>query len=405
MPSPEPEDRHEAAAISRALGGAVAIGSPLAARAQPAERVRVIGILMPLVASDANGQARLAAFQQELQRLGWIDGRNLRIETRWSGGSPDDMRKYAADLVTLVPDVILGPGTAPVGPLLQATRTVPIVFVHVVDPVGAGFVNSLARPDGNATGFIQFEYGISGKWLELLKQIVPNITRVAVVRDAAVSSGTGQFGAIQSAAPSLGVEATPVNVRDDGDIERDIAAFARLPNGGLIVTASALAAVHRDFLVTVAARHKLPAVYYERNFVAGGGLISYGPDLIDQYRRAAGYVDRILKGEKPADLPVQAPIKYETGDQSQDRESAGPHRAAIGARPRRRGDRVVRCRLLAQSGHHDLIAGCPQLGVKRTWQRRAAMSPNDPKRTSPWLSQVHFQPLQEITLTRYAHRA
>ena len=289
----------------------MAIGSPLAARAQPAERVRVIGILMPLVASDANGQARLAAFQQELQRLGWIDGRNLRIETRWSGGSPDDMRKYAADLVTLVPDVILGPGTAPVGPLLQATRTVPIVFVHVVDPVGAGFVNSLARPNGNATGFVQFEYGISGKWLELLKQIVPEITRVAVVRDAAVSSGTGQFGAIQSAAPSLGVEATPVNVRDDGDIERDIAAFARLPNGGLIVTASALAAVHRDFLVTVAARHKLPAVYYERNFVAGGGLISYGPDLIDQYRRAAGYVDRILKGEKPADLPVQAPIKYE----------------------------------------------------------------------------------------------
>ena len=294
------------------LGGAVAIGSPLAALAEPAERVRVIGILMPLASSDANGQARLAAFQQELQRLGWIDGRNLRIETRWSGGSPDDVRKYAADLVTLVPDVILGPGTAPVGPLLQATRTVPIVFVHVVDPVGAGFVNSLARPDGNATGFIQFEYGISGKWLELLKQIVPNITRVAVVRDAAVSSGTGQFGAIQSAAPSLGVEATPVNVRDDREIERDIATFARSPNGGLIVTASALAAVHRDFLVTVAARYKLPTVYYERNFVAGGGLISYGPDLIDQYRRAAAYVDRILKGEKPADLPVQAPIRYET---------------------------------------------------------------------------------------------
>jgi putative ABC transport system substrate-binding protein len=294
-----------------ALGGAVAIGPPLAALAQPAERVRVIGILMPLALGDANGQARLAAFQQELRQLGWIDGRNLRIETRWSGGSPDDVRKYATDLVTLVPDVILGPGTAPVGPLLQATRTMPIVFVHVVDPVGAGFVNSLARPGGNATGFIQFEYGISGKWLELLKQIMPEIKRVAVVRDATVSSGTGQFGAIQSAAPSLGVEATPVNVRDDGEIERDIAAFARLPNGGLIVTASALAAVHRDFLVTVAARHKLPAVYYDRNFVVGGGLISYGPDLVDQYRRAAGYVDRILKGEKPADLPVQAPTKYE----------------------------------------------------------------------------------------------
>jgi putative ABC transport system substrate-binding protein len=253
----------------------------------------------------------MAAFQQELQRLGWNDGHNLRIETRWSEGSPDDMRKHAADLVTLAPDVILGPGTAPVGPLLQATRTVPIVFVHVVDPVGAGFVNSLARPGGNATGFIQFEYGISGKWLELLKQIVPDVTRAAVIRDATVSSGTGQFGAIQSAAPSLGVEATPINVRDDGEIERDIAAFARLPNGGLIVTASALAAVHRSFLVTVAARHKLPAVYYERSFVAGGGLISYGPDLIDQYRRSAGYVDRILKGEKPADLPVQTPTKYE----------------------------------------------------------------------------------------------
>jgi len=288
----------------------MAIGSPLAALAQPAERVRVIGVLMPLAAGDANGQARMAAFQQELQRLGWNDGHNLRIETRWSEGSPDDMRKYAADLVTLAPDVILGPGTAPVGPLLQATRTVPIVFVHVVDPVGAGFVNSLARPGGNATGFIQFEYGISGKWLELLKQIVPDVTRAAVIRDATVSSGTGQFGAIQSAAPSLGVEATPINVRDDGEIERDIAAFARLPNGGLIVTASALAAVHRSFLVTVAARHKLPAVYYERSFVAGGGLISYGPDLIDQYRRSAGYVDRILKGEKPADLPVQTPTKY-----------------------------------------------------------------------------------------------
>ena len=294
-----------------ALGCAVATGSPLAALAQPAERVRVIGVLMPLAAGDANGQARMAAFQQELQRLGWNDGHNLRIETRWSEVSPDDMRKYAADLVTLAPDVILGPGTAPVGPLLQATRTVPIVFVHVVDPVGAGFVNSLARPGGNATGFIQFEYGISGKWLELLKQIVPNVTRAAVIRDATVSSGTGQFGAIQSAAPSLGVEATPVNVRDDGEIERDVAAFARLPNGGLIVTASALAAVHRSFLVTVAARHKLPAVYYERSFVSGGGLISYGPDLIDEYRRSAGYVDRILKGEKPADLPVQAPTKYE----------------------------------------------------------------------------------------------
>jgi putative ABC transport system substrate-binding protein len=220
------------------------------------------------------------------------------------------MRKYASELVALTPDVLLGPGTTPVGPLLEATRTVPIVFVHVVDPVGAGFVSSLARPGGNATGFVQFEYGISGKWLELLKQVTPSLTRAAVVRDASVSSGIGQFGAIQSAAPSLRVDVSPINVRDNSEIERDLSAFARSPNGGLIVTASAAAAVHKDFIVASAARHKLPAIYYDRNFAAAGGLVSYGPDLLDQYRHAAGYVDRILKGEKPADLPVQAPTKY-----------------------------------------------------------------------------------------------
>jgi putative ABC transport system substrate-binding protein len=242
--------------------------------------------------------------------LGWTDGRNVRIDYRWGGGNADNIRKDAAESAALAPDVILAAGAAVVGPLLQATRTVPIVFVIVPDPVGAGFVDSLARPGGNATGLIIFEYSISAKWLELLKQIAPDVTRAAVLRDPAISTGIGQFGAIQAVAPSLGVEVSPVNVRDAGEIERAIAAFARPSNGGLIVTVSALAVVHRDLIITLAARHKLPAVFYERFFVAGGGLISYGPDYLDEFRRAAGYVDRILKGEKPADLPVQAPTKY-----------------------------------------------------------------------------------------------
>jgi putative ABC transport system substrate-binding protein len=293
------------------LGGAAATAAwPLAARAQQSERVRRIGVLMPLAADDPEGQTRLGAFLQELQQLGWRIGSNLGVDHRWGAGDVAAMRKYASELVALTPDVLLGPGTTPVGPLLEATRTVPIVFVHVVDPVGAGFVSSLARPGGNATGFVQFEYGISGKWLELLKQVTPSLTRAAVVRDASVSSGIGQFGAIQSAAPSLRVDVSPINVRDNSEIERDLSAFARSPNGGLIVTASAAAAVHKDFIVASAARHKLPAIYYDRNFAAAGGLVSYGPDLLDQYRHAAGYVDRILKGEKPADLPVQAPTKY-----------------------------------------------------------------------------------------------
>jgi putative ABC transport system substrate-binding protein len=293
------------------LGGAVPAW-PLAARAQQPDRVRRIGVLTALAADDAEGQARHAAFLQGLQQSGWTDGRNVRIEYRWTLGDSDRTRKYAAELVALAPDVILAPGSSTVGPLLQASRTVPIVFVTVPDPVGAGFVDSLARPGGNATGFLAFEYGISGKWLELLKQVAPGVTRAAVIRDPAITAGIGQFGAIQAVAPSFGVEVSPVNVRDTGEIERTVAAFARAPNGGLIVTGSALAQVHRNLIVTLAARHKLPAVYWDRTPVAGGGLISYGPDLRDQYRRAAGYVDRILKGEKPADLPVQAPTKYET---------------------------------------------------------------------------------------------
>jgi ABC-type uncharacterized transport system substrate-binding protein len=278
-------------------------------RAQQPDRMRRIGALAG-IEDDAEGQARFTAFQQGLQQLGWTDGRNVRIDYRFGGGDADSIRKHAAELAALAPDVILAAGAAAVGPVLQAARTVPIVFVIVPDPVGAGFVDSLARPGGNATGFINFEYSIGAKWLELLKQIAPGVTRAAVLRDPVITAGTGQFGAIQSAAPSLGMEVNPVNVRDASEIERAVAAFARSSNGGLIVTGSALAVVHRNLIITLAARHKLPAVYFERNFVASGGLISYGPDYLDQFRRAATYVDRILKGEKPADLPVQAPTKY-----------------------------------------------------------------------------------------------
>jgi ABC-type uncharacterized transport system substrate-binding protein len=291
------------------LGGA-AVAWPVAARAQQGEPMRRIGVLMSLGADDAEGQARLAAFSQALKQLGWSEGRNLRIDTRWT--TADDIRKHAAELVALAPDVLVaGGGTATVAPLLQATRTVPIVFTVVIDPVGAGFVASLAHPGGNATGFTVYEYSMSGKWLELLKEIAPRVSRVAVLRDPAIASGIGQFGAVQIVAPSLGVELSSVDVRDAGEIERAVAAFASGLNGGLIVTASPLTTAHRNLIVTLAARHKLPAVYPTRYYVAAGGLISYGPDLLDQYRRAASYVDRILKGEKPADLAVQAPTKFE----------------------------------------------------------------------------------------------
>jgi ABC-type uncharacterized transport system substrate-binding protein len=293
------------------LVGGAAAAWPLAARAQHDERTRRIGVLMYWAADDAEGQARLAAFAQALDQLGWSEGRNLRIDSRWATAA--DIHRHAAELVALAPDVLVAAtGTATVAPLLQATRTVPIVFAIVIDPVGAGFVESLARPGGNATGFTLYEYSMSGKWLELLKGIAPGVTRVAVLRDPAVASGIGQFGAVQIVAPSLGVTLTPVDVRDASEIERGVTAFARGSSGGLIVTASPLASIHRTLITTLAARHKLPAVYSARHYVVtAGGLLSYGPDLIDQFRRAAGYVDRILKGEKPADLPVQAPTKYE----------------------------------------------------------------------------------------------
>jgi len=292
------------------LGGAAAAW-PLAARAQQGGRIRRVGVLQNLASNDPAEQARLMAFGQGLQELGWTIGQNVRIENRWSAGDPDRIRRNTEEMVALAPDVILASGNAGVAPLLQATRTVPVVFVIVPDPVGAGFVDSLARPGGNATGFIAYEYGLSGKWLEVLKEIAPGVTRAAVIRDPALASGPGQFAAIQSIAPSLGVEVSPVNVRDAGEIERAITAFAHSPNGGLIVTGSALVGLHRHLIIALAARHKLPAVYVERTYVAAGGLISYGSDFLDQYRRAASYVDRILKGEKPADLPVQAPTKYE----------------------------------------------------------------------------------------------
>ena len=293
------------------LLGGVAVW-PLAARAQQTERMRRIGVLLPAAADDREFQIWVAAFHQGLGQLGWIIGRNLRIDTRWAGAGGADISRHAAELVALAPDVILATGTSTVGPLLQATRTVPIVFPAIGDPVGAGFVDSLARPGGNATGFMSYEYSLSGKWLELLKQIAPGVTRVAVLRDAAVSIGPVQFGVIQAVAPSLRVEVNPVNMRDAGEIERAIAAFAGSPNGGLILTAGAVGQLHSDLIIALAARHKLPAVYPYRHIVTGGGLIFYGPDRTDQYRRAAGYVDRILKGEKPGgDLPVQAPTRYE----------------------------------------------------------------------------------------------
>jgi putative tryptophan/tyrosine transport system substrate-binding protein len=293
------------------LVGGTAAAWPLEARAQQSEQMRRIGVLMSTAADDPEGKARFTAFREGLQQSGWDDGRNAQIETRWSGGKADDVRRYAAELVALAPDVILASGGAVVGPLLQATRTVPIVFTQTPDPVAAGFVASLARPGGNATGFTQVEYGMATKWLELLKEIAPGVTRVAVLRDPAVPEGIGQFAVIQSVAPALRVEVSPVDIRNAGEIERAVTEFARSANGGLILTSSALANVHRDLIIRLASKFRLPAVYSFRFFASAGGLAAYGSDSIDPHRLAAGYVDRILRGEKPADLPVQQPTKFE----------------------------------------------------------------------------------------------
>ena len=291
--------------------GSGAVAWPLAARAQQAEPMRRIGVLMSLAADDKEGQARLAAFLQGLQELGWIDGRNVRVDTRWGAGDGERARKYIAELVALTPDVILASGGSLVAPLLQATRTVPIVFTQTPDPVGAGFVESLARPGGNATGFSNVDYSMGGKWLELLKQIAPSVTRVAVVRDPATPQGIGQFSAVHSLAPSLRLDVSPVNAREPGEIERIIPTIAQTPNSGLIVTGSNFAIVHRELIIKLANQYKLPAIYPLRLFADPGGLICYGAEAIEPHTRAASYVDRILKGEKPADLPVQSPTKYE----------------------------------------------------------------------------------------------
>jgi putative tryptophan/tyrosine transport system substrate-binding protein len=291
------------------LGGATAW--PIAARAQQGGQMRRIGVLMAISADDAEAQARIAAFVQGLQQLGWTVGKNVRVDYRMAGIEADTLRKYAGELVALAPDVILAQSSPSIAVLLQATRTVPIVFTLIADPVGAGYVDSLAHPGGNATGFSVFEYSIGGKWLELLKEIAPHVTRVAVLRELAVAAGPAQFGAAQTVAPSLGMELRPVDTRDAGEMERAITAFARGSNSGLLVTGSSSASLHRKLIIGLAAQYRLPAVYFTRFFVTAGGLISYGPDYVDQFRRAAGYVDRILKGEKPADLPVQAPTKYE----------------------------------------------------------------------------------------------
>jgi putative ABC transport system substrate-binding protein len=292
------------------LGGA-ATGWPLAARAQQSERMRRIGVLMLQGADDPDGPRRVAALLQGLQQLGWTDGRNLRIDMRWGAGDAARSRRYAAELVALAPDVIMAAGSSAVSALQEATRTIPVVFVNVSDPVGAGYVASLARPGGNATGFTFVEYGMAGKWLELIKEIMPRITRVAVLRDPSVAVGIGQLGAIQSGSSALGMEVSPVDVRDAGEIERAVTTFARSGADGLVVTASPMAVVRRELIIKLAAEHRLPAVYPFRDFAAAGGLSSYGPDPINPFRQAASYIDRILKGEKPADLPVQAPTKYE----------------------------------------------------------------------------------------------
>ena len=321
-------------------------GSGVAARGaarSSRSAMRRIGVITSVAADDPETYARMAAFHQGLQEAGWIIGSNVQIEYRWGGaGDAERIRKYSAELVGLSPDVILAVGVSTVGPLQRTTRTIPIIFVQVTDPVGAGFVASLARPGGNATGFATYEFGISVKWLELLKEIAPSVTRVSVLRDPTLATGIGLLAAMQGVAPALRVDLTPVGVGDAGEIERAVVAFAREQNGGLIVLPGPLTTLHRKLISTLAVRHYLPTIYPYRFYVADGGLSSYGPNSVDQFRLAAGYVDRILKGEKPADLPVQAPTKYRAGHQPQNREGARPRRPADAARPRRRGDRMRR---------------------------------------------------------------
>ena len=330
---------HEAAGIHRGSGRRG--GVPLAARAQQGDRVRRIGVLLPAAADDPQFQPWLGGFLQELALLGWSIGRNVRVDTRWATANAAEVRRHAAELAALSPDLILAHGASSVVAMLQVTSAVPVVFPVAVDPVGAGIVNSLAQPGGNATGFSALEYSLGGKWLEVLKQIAPDMTRAAVLRDPANPGGPALFGIIQAVATTLKMEVTSINLRDAGEIERAVAAFARSSIGGLIMTPSPFAVVHRDLIFALAARHRLPSIYYDRSFVTTGGLMSYGTDILDLYRRAASYVDRILKGEKPSSLPVQAPTKYELVINFKTAKALGIDHPAHAARPRRRGDRIA----------------------------------------------------------------
>jgi putative ABC transport system substrate-binding protein len=335
------------------LGSAAAW--PLCAQAQQPGRIRRIAVLMNLAEDDPEAQNNVVIFTQTLQQFGWTDGRNIRIDLRWAGGDASGIARYAVDLVALAPDVIVSTGTASMAPLLQATRTVPIVFANVADPIGAGFIDSMARPGGNATGFVQFEYSLSGKWVELLKRIAPRITRAAVLRDPSITAGIGQFAVIQAVAPSFGMEVSAIGVRDADEIEHSVTAFARFPNSGLIVTASALSTVHRHLIIALAARHKLPAVYFRRYFADLGGLISFGFNAANQYRGAASYVDRILRGEKPSDLPVQAPVKYETVLNMKTAKALG---LAVPETLLATADEVIEMKLPCRDGLPSMSRGC-----------------------------------------------
>jgi putative ABC transport system substrate-binding protein len=360
---------------------------PLRAHAQQGERVRLIGVLLPIAKDDPDYQPWVGALRQALQELGWVDGRNVRIDIHWATTNPAEIRRQAAELAALAPDVILAPGTSTVGPLMRATHTVPIVFSIIADPVSGGFVDSLARPGGNAPGFMLFEYSISGKWLELLKQIAPGVKRVAVLGDPDTPTGPAQFGVIQAVAPSLRVEVSSFNKRDASEIERVVTAFARSPNGGLIVTAGGPALLNRDLIIALAARHKLPAIYFDRLFVAASGLLSYGPDRIDLYRRAAGYVDRILKRDKPADMPVQAPTKYQLVINL---KTVGPRRANASPTARGRADRIA---IFFAAVHESAF------GPKQTCHSRQSMSAFGVRADMKWQFATYS------TLARSGHRA
>ena len=365
------------------LGGA-AVAWPLSARGQQAERMRRIAVLMSTAADDAVGRARLAAFHQAMQQMGWNEGRNLRIDTRWGTNDTNRDRKFAEELVALAPDVILsatGPGTQA---LQSVTRTVPIVFAMVLDPVGSGIVEGMARPGGNSTGFMQFEFSLAGKWLALLKEIAPSLTRVAVLRDPTITSGIGQFTVVQAVAPPLRIDVIPINPRDVGEIERAVQAFARSGNGGLIVTAGP-AVTHRNSIIKIAAQYRLPVVYPYRFYVAAGGLISYGPDLIMAYRHAATYVDRILKGEKPADLPVQAPTKYELVINLKTAKVARSRNSTYAARPRRRGDRVRRREFITLLGGGGSVGVAGASGRAARGKKSQGWSTASGERCQPWM--------------------